>query len=166
MKTGVSEFVETYWPFALRMEGEHGVPALVAMAQSALETGWGMHCPGNMMFGIKAGESWGGKKQLLTTTEYHKTRNVKYPRVISITKQGNIYKYRVQDYFRAYPSPYESFVDYARLLKTSKRYNKAFQYTDDPYQFAKEIAEGGYATAPRYYQLIAAVMKMIEKRIP
>ena len=154
-------------PYAQKMQESHGVPALVAMAQSALETGWGRHAPGNMMFGMKAGKSWKGKKQLLTTTEYHSTDQVKYPKVLSITKVSrNRYKYRVKDWFRKYDSPYDSFVDYARLLKSRKRYAKAFNYKDDPYRFAQEVARGGYATAPDYYYRIRVVMDMIKKKAP
>lgn len=159
------QFVEKYYPYAERMEKDFGVPALVAMAQSALETGWGKHAPGNMMFGMKTGKSWKGGKQLLTTTEYHSTDKVKYPEILSITKvSGKRFKYRVKDWFRKYKSPYDSFVDYARLLKRRSRYAKAFDYTDDPYRFAQEIARAGYATAPDYYSRLRNIMYTIKKK--
>lgn len=159
-------FIEKYMPYAQQMEQSHGVPALVALAQSALETGWGRHAPGNMMFD-KTGKSWRGKKQLLTTTEYHSTDQVKYPEILSITKVSRSrFKYRVKDWFRKYDSPYESFVDYARLLKGSTRYAKAFQFTQDPYRFAQEIARAGYATAPDYFYRIRVIMDMIKKKAP
>jgi flagellar protein FlgJ len=159
----VTDFVKTYYPFALKMEKEYHVPALVAMAQSALETGWGRSAPGNMMFGMKVGK-WKGAKQLLLTTEYHKEPDVKYPEVISVVKINGKYKYRVKDWFRAYPTPYESFEDYAILLRNSSRYLKAFDYID-PYKFAEEIAKAGYATAPDYYKRIKSVIDLIKRYI-
>ena len=163
-----TEFVQTYWPFAQRMEKEYDVPALVAMAQSALETGWGDHAPGNMMFGMKCGKSWAGGKQLLTTTEYHKTDTKTYPQVISIEwiEAKGKYKYRVKDYFRKYPNPYESFADYAKVLRKLKRYAPAFEYTQDPERFAYEIWRGGYATDPNYPEKINAMMNIIKGKLP
>lgn len=162
----VDLFIKKYLPYAQRMEEEFKVPALVAMSQSALETGWGDKAPGNMMFGMKTGKSWTGKRQLITTTEYHDNENFKYPEVISITKvSANRYKYRVKDYFRAYDSPLGSFRDYARLLARNKRYQKAFNYTSDPVLFAKEIARAGYATAPNYFEILRKIINIIKKKV-
>jgi len=163
-----TEFVQTYWPFAQRMEKEYNVPALVAMAQSALETGWGKHAPGNMMFSMKCGKSWAGARQLLTTTEYHKTNTRKYPQVISIEwiEAKKKYKYRVKDYFRKYPTPYESFADYAQTLCRLKRYAPAFAYSDNPEMFIQKIWEGGYATDPNYVEKIKTMMNIIKEKLP
>ena len=49
-----------------------GIPpaqAQLAAAQSALETGYGKHAPGNAYFGMKAGSSWDGPTQTLRTHE-------------------------------------------------------------------------------------------------
>ena len=168
-----TEFVQTYWQFAQRMEREYDVPALVAMGQSALETGWGKHSPGNMMFGVKAGKSWAGAKQLLTTTEYlpsYYTREKiygKFPQVLSIEKLSNgKWKCRVKDYFRRYPSPYESFADYAKTLRRLNRYAPAFEFSNDPEMFIQKIWEGGYATDPNYVEKIIAIMNIIKKKLP
>ena len=158
-------FISKYLPYAEQMQEKTGVPALVALAQSALETGWGSVVPGNMMFGMKAGKSWKGEKQLLQTKEYHSTDKVQYPVVIRIEKlRTGKYKYWIKDYFRKYKSPYYSFLDYARLL-TRTRYQKAFQYKDDPIAFAREIAKAGYATDPNYFTMLRSLINKIKKKI-
>lgn len=162
MKT--DEFIKTLYPYAKQAETKYKVPALVALAQSALETGWGKKAPGNMFFGVKAGSKWTGKKQLLTTTEYHDTSGVDYPVIINIKKVENKYKYTVKDYFRAYDSPQGSFDDYAKFLTTNARYKKAFNYTD-PVLFAKEIAAAGYATASNYFDTLKVLIAQIKKKV-
>jgi len=164
--TNVEKFYNKYLQYAELMQEQTGVPALVALAQSALETGYGRSCPGNMMFGMKAGKSWKGRKQLLTTTEYHDNPDVKYPVVINIEKlNSGKYKYRIKDYFRAYASPFDSFMDYARILTGLSRYRRAFQYKSDPVAFAREIARAGYATAPNYFQSLRYIINSFKKKI-
>jgi len=158
----VVSFVQTYLPFAQASE-KYGVPALFALAQSAIETGWGKSTPGNMMFGIKANNNWNGKKQLLKTTEYHSDKSRSYPEIISIEKIGdNKYKYIVKDYFRAYNSPAESFSDHANFLIVNKRYSNAFNYSNNPELFAIEIAKAGYATASTYADLLTSTIQNIK----
>jgi len=160
------DFISKYLPYARQVEEKTEVPALVALAQSALETGWGSVIQGNMMFGMKAGKSWTGERQLLRTTEYHSTAKVKYPVVISIDKlRIGQYKYFVKDWFRKYSSPYYSFLDYSKLLTGSKRYQKAFQYKDDPVAFAREISAAGYATDPNYFNTLRGIISTIKKKI-
>lgn len=163
--TKLQAYTEKYLPFAIEMEKKYKVPALVAMAQSALESGFGTAKPGNMMFGIKANKSWTGKKQLLRTREVLSTPDSKkFPEVISVTKRADgKYLYVVRDYFRAYDSPYESFVDYAKFLIKNPRYQAAFNYTD-PVLFAKEIARAGYATDPNYFDKLKSLIGQIEEK--
>lgn len=140
------EFYNTYYPYALAMERDYNVPALVALAQSALETGYGKSTPGNMMFGIKANSSWNGDKQLLWTTEY----------------VDGVFQ-KIQSWFRKYPTPQESFNDYAQFLKNNKRYSNAFNYSD-PYLFAEEVAKAGYATDPSYYSKLKTIIDSFSKK--
>lgn len=148
------EFAAKYYKYAVQSEKETGVPALLTLAQAALESGWGKHAPGNMFFGIKAGKSWQGKKQLLRTTEILSKPDVKFPEVISVTPlDSGKYKYVVKDWFRAYDSPKDSFSDHGKFLRENKRYAEAFLYKD-PKQFATEVAKAGYATAPDYASIL------------
>jgi hypothetical protein len=35
----------------------------------------------------------------------------------------------------------------------------AFEHLDDPYAFARAVADAGYATAPNYYEILAVRMR-------
>lgn len=142
----ISDFYSKYLPCAQEVERKYGVPALSCLAQSAIETGWGNSCPGNMMFGIKANTAWKGRTQLLWTSEV----------VNGAVK-------RVQSKFRAYGSPTDSFLDYGKFLKENARYKTAFYYTD-PYLFSKAVADAGYATDPTYYKKISSVIDTLKKK--
>lgn len=161
----VSEFIKKYYGYAKAVERDHGIPALFSIAQSALETGWGKSISGNMMFGVKDTDGVNGNEQLVTTTEYHDSPNVKYPYIYSIKEvlKGKRWKYRVKDWFRKYPSPYESFRDHAIFLHKNKRYNEALTFKFLPFQFAKAVCDAGYATAPDYWVQLESVMKMVQK---
>ena len=163
------QFAEKYWPEAKKAEAQTGVPALVTLAQAAVESGWGGVAPGNMFFGVKDTDGVNGNEQLLTTTEYHNSMNVRYPVVISITPVliggKKRYKYRVKDYFRKYKTPADSFADHGQFLRKNQRYARAFQ-TKDPYKFINAIAAAGYATDPNYAGTLTKVANMIKKYVP
>jgi len=160
------EFINKFWPYAKEIQRRYKIPAETALAQAALESGWGNSAPGYMLFGIKATSSWNGQKQLLTTTEYHDNANVTgYPKILSIEKlSSGRYKYRVQTYFRKYNSYLESFDDYGKLLSGASRYQSAFNYKNDPYKFAKAIADAGYSTSSSYYTQVAKIIDDIKKK--
>lgn len=161
------EFIKTYYPHALESEKTTGINAKAVMAQAVLETGWGKHIVGNMLFGIKATPNTPpNKRQLVTTTEYLRSPNVKFPEVISITKQANgLYKYKVKDWFRKYDNPKESFDDHARFFFENPRYAKALAVRGDANRFVEEIAKAGYATAPNYARTLKSIIKTIERYV-
>lgn len=168
MKT--SEFVKAFYPHAKIVQDKTGISAVAILAQAALESGWGKFAPGNMFFGVKDTDGVNGNEQLLTTTEYHTSVNVKYPVVISITptvKNGRkLFKYKVKDYFRKYNTPADCFNDHAQFFFKNKRYAKALLVKDDPIKFIDEIAKAGYATAPDYATLLKSVAKSISNHLP
>jgi flagellum-specific peptidoglycan hydrolase FlgJ len=158
-------FVETYYPFAQEAQKQTGVPLLFALAQSALESGWGKSAPNFMLFGMKTGSGknfggWEGARQLITTTEYGDNPSMKFPQILPgyPKKEGNKWKYMVKDYFRAYPSPLHTFLDWAGMLSSASRYSKAMQNRNDPFRFAEEVAKGGYATDPNYVSKVKKIM--------
>lgn len=142
---------------------KYGIPPLVTLAQAALESGWGESAPGYNFFGYTAPNGYTGKRQLLKTVEYHDTKNIKYPVVISVTKSGSKYKYLVKRWFKAYINPTYSFSDYASLIKGADRYADAFQFKNDPKKFFAEIFKAGYATSPEYYNLVISIMDTMKK---
>lgn len=167
-------FISTHYPLAQKAEERTGIPALFAIAQSALESGWGKHAPKNMLFGIKIGSGkdfggWKGEKQLITTTEYGSKSTLSFPYIYPgypIRLASGKWKYKIKDYFRAYPSPLYSFLDWSGLLSKASRYRKAMSHSDDPYRFAEEVAKAGYATSPNYAGKIKSIMRDIEGHLP
>ncbi len=165
------KFVIQYYPYAKKASEQSGIPILFALAQSALESGWGKSAKGNMMFGIKkgSGRNYGGwsdrRSQLITTTEYANVSTRKFPYIYpgypKRTSSGK-WKYKIKDTFRAYPTPFHSFMDWAGLLKKNGRYVLALRYTKRPYRFAEEVAKAGYATDPNYAAKVKRLMKEIE----
>ena len=161
------DFIKQYKPFALETERKTGISHLFILAQAALETGWAKSVPGNMFFGVKAGnETPAEEKQLLTTTEVLNSPNMKhlFPQVMSVKMLTNgKWLYRVKDWFRKYDTPEECFTDHAQFFFKNKRYAKALLVRSDPYKFAEEVAKAGYATAPNDAESLKALIKEIEK---
>lgn len=161
----VSEFVAQFLPFARQTEEKTGISAVAILAQAALESGWGSVAAGNMFFGIKDSDGKNGNEQLLTTTEYSRRADLKFPEIISITpvvlEGQKFFKYRVKDWFRKYETPEESFTDHARFLLANKRYEKALLVKSDPVAFVQALASAGYATAPNYSKIMTDMVHSI-----
>ena len=164
------DFVTAFLPFALETEVKTGISAIAVLAQAALESGWGKAAPGNMFFGVKDTDGVNGNEQLLTTTEYSRRADLKFPVIISVTpviRNGvKMFKYKVQDYFRRYATPEECFTDHASFFLKNQRYKKALDVRTDAVEFIKAIAEAGYATAPDYAVVLSKVVKTITVNIP
>ncbi|KOS06989.1 hypothetical protein AM493_13825 [Flavobacterium akiainvivens] len=162
-----AQFVAAHKGFALQTQAKTGIPALVILAQAALESGWGRAAPGNMFFGVKDTDGLNGNEQLITTTEYFRRADVTFPVVISVTpvvRNGQKwFKYKVKDYFRKFESPEESFTHHAQFLLKNKRYAPALKVKHNAYAFIDALAKAGYATAPDYAKTLKAVAKTIER---
>lgn len=161
------DYVNHFYPFAKESEKTTGISAIAQLAQGALESGWGDICPGNMLFGIKDTDGVNGNEQLLTTTEYSRSANAKFPNIISVTpvvRNGQKwFKYKIKDYFRKYPTPKESFIDHANFFIKNGIYANALKVKSDPYKFIDAIALAGYATAPGYATELKSIAKDIEQ---
>lgn len=159
------DFCRNYYPFAKETERKSGISAIAILAQAAIESGWGKVAPGNMFFGVKDTDGVNGNEQLLTTTEYSRRSDLKFPVIISITpviRNGQKwFKYRIKDYFRKYNTPEECFTDHANFFFKNKRYAEALKVRSDPEKFVTEIARAGYATDPGYTQTLKSVVSMI-----
>ena len=116
------------------------IPASFTIAEAALESGWGAHCPGFNLFGIKADPSWHGPIVTESTDE-----------------DGNGKTVTITANFRAYPSWLASLQDHAQFLLTNSRYQPAFAYSTGAL-FAKAVAAAGYATDPQYAQKIISII--------
>lgn len=162
------KFVADTIAYARNAEKADGISAIFRIAQAALESNWGKSAIGNNLFGITATASWKGAKVLKTTTEYHDTKTVKYPEVLSVewSDARGMYKYRVKRYFRDYPNLTEAFIDHGRVLQ-QKQYAAAQPYKKDPYRFAEAIQSGKqkYATSNKYVPALHKVIEQVQQII-
>ncbi len=161
---GAADFYHRYHAFAEPGEAHLGVPVLVTLGQAALESDWGRSAPGNNFFGIKAKATDPEEsRQLLRTREVLRRPDATFPEVISVTPlPDGSFEYVVRDWFRRYASPEESFTHHARFLRDNSRYAAAFDHSDDPYAFARAVAAAGYATDPRYADILTGRMRELE----
>ncbi|MDO5678491.1 MAG: peptidoglycan-binding protein [Propionibacteriaceae bacterium] len=153
-----SEFIAKLVPSAQAVEQEFGIPTSVTIGMAALETGWG----GSSMTGQMTVDG--------QIYEVNTLFNIKCTTMVSPYQTGCVpvrtaeyradgTKYFIVDEFRTYASWLNSTKDYARLLTTATRYALAFQYVDYPDQFVTEVRKGGYATDPKYAELVINIMR-------
>lgn len=142
------EFVREILPHARKAAAALNVNPLGLVAQAAVETGWGQHVvSGNdgansmNLFGIKAGEEWGGDKAVARTLEFKDG--------LPVAQQAS---------FRRYGSIAESFSDYVNLLSNSPRYREVLEKGQDLQAFAEALGRSGYATDPDYARKIKGVL--------
>lgn len=132
------EYIERYKHIAKAHEEIHKIPACITLAQGILESGSGtsrLAKEANNHFGIKCHSNWQGNT-------FHKDDDKK------------------NECFRAYDTPEESFEDHALFLK-KKRYADLFDLDIKDYEgWAKGLKQAGYATNPKYPQLL---IDLIEK---
>jgi|GEM_PF-3818793 len=144
----IDAFIKKYGAYAYNLQQQTNFPGILALAQAALETGWGKKIPQNNMFGIKAGSSWTGPTVNAQTFEY--------------TPAG--VQYNTSSNFRAYPNVWESFKDYYRLM-TTERYRNALYHVNDPAKMIQMIVAAGYATGPNYASLVISIMRSLLRRL-
>lgn len=146
------DFVDRFKDAAIAAAEATGLPAKVILGQAALESGWGRHevrgtgdsgaaTGSHNLFGIKAGPGWTGATVDAVTTE-----------VVNGVAQKVVQK------FRAYASYADSFIDYAKMVATNPRYEKAVQVAGDAMKYASEMGKSGYATDPNYGSKLARVL--------
>ena len=127
-----SEYIEMYKNEAIKEMHNSGVPASITLAQGILESGDGnsaLATYANNHFGIKCHSSWNGATFI----------------------QDDDSK---DECFRKYKTALESFADHSDFLKR-KRYASLFQLKTTDYKgWAKGLKKAGYATNPKYPQLL------------
>jgi hypothetical protein len=97
-------FFREHYQYALQA-GLDPLRATMAVSQAALETGWGevgQAVKGNNFHGMKVGDDWTGPVMDLDTREEDKGRS-----------------YTINDKFRKYQSPVESYRDWAKKMATN-----------------------------------------------
>lgn len=141
------DFIRQMLPIALAVESAYGLPAEYLLAVSGHETGWNRNPPGDSSFGVK------GTGQTIQTHEYVNGQRVSK-----------------KEPFRAYASPLNSFVDFARLITAggakpdgSFRYGKVVAAAPDVKKMIAEMISGNekYATDPNYASKVSAVFSSL-----
>jgi len=160
------QFVNKFYPFAVEVENETGIPALAIMAQAALESGWGKKSIGNNIFGIKFRRGDYGYQKVLTT-EYNKDSNAfngKEVKSKTYIQEKKLFKFLVYQYFADYATPKDAFLAHSTLLLT-ERYKDALRWRKFPKRYLIAIWRAGYATAPDYPKRVCPVVDSIIKRL-
>lgn len=127
------QYIETYKSVAIREMKEHGIPASITLAQGLLETGSGNSAlarEAKNHFGIKCHKGWTGDTYYMDDDEKNEC-------------------------FRKYDNVDDSFRDHSLFLSTRSRYAALFDLEITDYEgWAKGLKAAGYATNPRYAQLL------------
>jgi flagellum-specific peptidoglycan hydrolase FlgJ len=134
-------FIEQALPEAIRIQVQFGIPASATISQAIYESGYGgssLAKEHHNYFGIKAFSSWNG------------ARAESMPTVDSGVK--------THADFRAYATLGEGFEGYARFLKESGRYDRAF-YTPTGLAFVNTILKAGYCPDSTYLPAIQKIMQ-------
>ena len=127
------EYIQTYKDIAMREMREHKIPASITLAQGLLESGAGNSAlarEAKNHFGIKCHTGWTGKTYYMDDDEK-------------------------DECFRKYNNAEESFRDHSEFLCGRSRYAALFDLEITDYRgWAKGLKAAGYATNPKYAQLL------------
>ena len=127
------EYIKTYKDIAIREMKTHKIPASITLAQGLLESGAGNSAlarEAKNHFGIKCHKDWKGDT-------YTMDDDAK------------------DECFRKYKNAEQSFKDHSEFLTTHSRYAALFDLKITDYKgWAKGLKAAGYATNPKYAQLL------------
>ena len=133
------QYIETYKRIAMREMRDYKIPASITLAQGLLESGAGNSAlarEAKNHFGIKCHKGWTGGSYIMDDDAKNEC-------------------------FREYDNPEESFKDHSLFLTTRDRYSKLFELDIMDYEgWAKGLKAAGYATNPKYAQLLIDRIKL------
>jgi flagellum-specific peptidoglycan hydrolase FlgJ len=129
-------YIDEFKGVAIEEMNEYGIPASITLAQGIIESGSGNSSLArfaNNHFGIKCTSDWKGKG-------YFKDDD------------------KANDCFRVYKDARESFKDHSEFLKR-KRYSFLFELDKNDYKsWAKGLKQAGYATNPKYPDILINII--------
>lgn len=135
------KYIEKYHKIAESNMREFGIPASITLAQGVLESGSGqsqLAKKSNNHFGIKCKSNWAGGKVFHDDDE-----------------KGEC--------FRKYESVEDSYADHATFLSSGMRYASLFLLKKDDYKgWATGLSKAGYATNPKYAQIVINTIETYE----
>lgn len=130
------EYAEIWRIIAVQQMVQSKIPASITLAQGILESGSGnseLARKGNNHFGIKC-HDWTGDKMYMDDDS-----------------KGEC--------FRVYANAEQSYIDHSNFLLDKKRYSGLFQLELTDYKgWAKGLKDAGYATNPKYPELLIAII--------
>lgn len=138
-KNTTDQYIEQYKNIAIREMKHYGIPASITLAQGILESDNGnspLAVKARNHFGIKCTSDWDGR-----TFHYDDDRK--------------------NECFRKYKHDEDSYTDHTEFLRNRPNYAFLFGLDRDDYKgWAKGLKKAGYATNPKYPQLL---INLIEK---
>lgn len=133
----LTDYIDAYKEIAMEEMQKTGIPASIKLGQGILESGFGnsdLAMVANNHFGIKC-HGWTGRT-------FYKDDD------------------HVNECFRAYDDPRQSFRDHSEFLTGRPRYASLFELDILDYKgWARGLSKAGYATNPRYPQLLIGVIE-------
>lgn len=140
-KMTAEEYILEYKDAAIEEMERVGIPASITLAQGMLESGNGnsrLAIEANNHFGIKCHSDWTGA---------------------TIYKDDD----KKNECFRKYRKVSDSYRDHSDFLRNRSRYAFLFELKPDDYKaWAKGLKEAGYATNPKYPQLLIDLIERHE----
>ncbi len=141
-------YIERYKEIAIKEMERAGVPASIKLAQAIIESNSGkstLATKARNHFGMKCGTAWKGEKY------YHKDDDY--------DAAGNL----IKSCFRVFSSPEASFIAHSQFLRDPKkayRYGRLFRLDIKDYEgWAYGLKEAGYATNPKYPQILLRIIE-------
>lgn len=134
-------YIKKYSHIAVSNMREYGIPASITIAQGLLESGNGLSTlakKSNNHFGIKCKKNWEGERVYYDDDA-------------------------PQECFRKYEKVEDSYSDHAVFLTSSLRYADLFKLKRDDYKgWAHGLKKAGYATNPKYPQILIGLIERYE----
>lgn len=142
------DYVNAYYPAAVAACTGTPIFPILALAESAVESGWGgtqLAEKANNFFGVKAFADWEGARITMPTREYVNGKPV-----------------MTSAEFRSYTDPADSFRDYVAVVEESRYAAKGVEQAATPEEQILDIAAGGYSTSPTYASLVTSIIEELK----
>lgn len=136
-RISITQYIDTWSPVAIEEMRRFGIPASIKLAQGILESDFG-----NSRLAVKANNHFGIKCHGWQGETYNKDDDAR------------------NECFRAYVNARESFSDHSVFLSTRPRYALLFELEIHDYKgWAKGLRSAGYATNPKYPELLIGIIE-------
>ncbi len=141
-------YVEQYYPIAIKESVRSGIPTSIILAQGLLESAAGtsyLATNGNAHFGIKCKSNWIGDTIWVSDDDVDTTGTI------------------VPSCFRKYNNPDDSYIDHTNFLLNNQRYKSLFNIPRTDYNaWAMGLQSMGYATSPTYGIDLVSIIEKYE----